>query len=136
MRDIMYGSLEHDVDILYTKANTKYGLITVILDPSFKINFFEKSIANKTRAQVVIFKQSYLSDEFITSLTKDAIVLLAGELIKTPSFTRPSLLFSRDDIKELNSDCLLSIGDSSKITVFGIPKEKERKKLGLVWQTV
>ena len=136
MRDIMYGSLEHDVDILYTKANTKYGLITVILDPSFKINFFEKSIANKTRAQVVIFKQSYLSDEFITSLTKDAIVLLAGELIKTPSFTRPSPLFSRDDIKELNSDCLLSIGDSSKITVFGIPKEKERKKLGLVWQTV
>jgi hypothetical protein len=127
----MYGRLEHDADILYTKNDVRYGLITISLDKNAKPNFIEKSIANKSRAQVVIFKQALLSKAFIEFLKKGTTVLLKGELIKTPSFERANFLFSRDDIKALNSDFLLFIGDTSNIFVLNMPKGKERENLDL-----
>jgi hypothetical protein len=125
----MYGCLESDIDILYTKNKTKYGLITVILNQIIKSNFFEKSIANKTKVQVVILKQSFLSKEYTSLLKKDATVLLKGELIKTPTFEKPKQEFSSEDIKALNTDCLMLIGETSNVSVLSVPKGKELENL-------
>lgn len=131
MRHTLYGCLENDIDILYTKNNTKYGFISITLDKTVKSNFFEKSIANKTRAQVVIFRKSLLSQEFTSLLKKGTTVLLKGELIKTPSFEKPPLQFSSKDIKALKSDCLLLVDDTSSIFMLGMPKGKEQRNLEL-----
>jgi hypothetical protein len=131
MRYTLYGSLENDIDILYTKNNTKYGFISVTLDKTVKSNFFEKSIANKTRAQAVIFRKSFLSQEFTRLLTRGTTVLLKGELIKTPSFEKPASQFSSKDIKALKSDCLLLIDDTSSIFMLSMPEGKERRNLEL-----
>lgn len=128
MQYVMCGCLENDIDILYTKNKIKFGLITLTLDPSIKSNFFERSISNKEKATIVILNEQFLSEEYCKLLKKDVTALLKGKLIKTPTFENPNSEFSKDEIRALNSDCVLFLGKNSDISIFNFPREEELER--------
>ena len=125
MHYVMCGYLGSDLDIYYTKEKTRFGLITLTLDPSIKSNFFEKSISNKKKAIIVILNRQFLSEEYSKLLKKGVTVLLKGKLIKTPTSENPEREFTNDEIRALNSDCVLFLGKNSDISIFNFLSEKE-----------
>jgi len=129
MRYVMCGVLESNLEILYTKNQIEYGLISLLLSNNIKSNFYEKGLASLSQAKVVILKQSYLSLKFISILTRGTTVLLEGELIKTPTFETRRKEFPIEDLRGLNSECVLLLGEKSKIHILSLPREKELESL-------
>lgn len=129
MRYVMCGTLEDNLEVRYTKNQTEYGLISLLLNKNIKSNFYEKSLISLSQAKVVIFKPIFLSEKFVPLLIRGTSVLLEGELIKTPGFETGSKEFSIEDLRELNSECVLFSGEKSKIHILSLPREKEAESL-------